>query len=105
MIYSVGQLAIIKYSYCFPQFNGEVVEIVGPLASRPVCRSHSPTWESAKWADCYLVNIEGAKDMPLAAEPHQLKPLPGEYEPGDMHEIQHLLEWAPRVNKEPVPAE
>jgi hypothetical protein len=99
MIYSVGQLAIIKYSYCFPQFNGEVVEIVGPLASRPVCRSHSPTWESAKWADCYLVNIEGEKYMPLAAEPQQLQPLPGEFEPGDLHELQHLLEWVPRVNK------
>jgi hypothetical protein len=105
MTYLVGQFAIIKYSYCFPQYNGEIVEIVAPLASRPVCRAHALTYDTALWTDCYLVNVAGAKDMPLAAEPHQLKPLPGEYEPGDMHEIQHLLGWVPRVNKEPVPAE
>ena len=53
------------------------------------------------WVDCYLVNIDGAKAMPLAAEPRQLKPLPGEYEPGSLHEIQRLLKWVPQVNAQP----
>ena len=102
--FNVGDLAILEYSYCFPEYNGEICEVVAPLKERLCCRTHKDISDNTNtaWENCYLIHIEGAKYMPLAAAPRQLKPLPPEHTAGNMHEITKMLGWVPRENRKPV---